>query len=374
MGRSLQVELPIDEAYVPLQTTLARSLEERPTERYRDGHAEYEERVDLGKVFRKASQLAQRGVVLLGEPGSGKTTGARQLAWRLASGQSLPEDVGLPAGTIPVLLRFRNLRRETLADKQGLRAFLEAETRCEEAPDGLDAPGPDLWNGRGGPLLWILDGLDEVVDPEMRKQVAGWVRKALDGRPEDRFLVTCRFQGYFREGVPLGPKFVEFHVRPLDDKQVQRFVRDWFGAAYGKLLGPGRRAKARAQADSDELLDILARPAYQAGHIRELCTNPLLLTILCIVFHEERKLPTGRAELYAHCVRVLLEYWRRDSVRGGVGNRPEALRCGSGPGGAGPRGVVDAPGAGPHGRTVGRTGRRGGQGPGGRGAQFRPGQ
>ena len=61
-----------------------------------------------------------------------------------------------------------------------------------------------------------------------------------------------------------------------------------------------------------ELLDILARPAYQAGHIRQLCTNPLLLTILCVVFHEERKLPTGRAELYAHCVRVFLEYWRHD--------------------------------------------------------------
>jgi predicted NACHT family NTPase len=158
MGRSLQVELPIDEAYVPLQTTLARSLEQRPTERYCDGHAEHEQRVDLGKVFRKASQLGLRGVVLLGEPGSGKTTGARQITWRLASGQSSPEDLGLPADTVPVFLRFRNLRRETLAEKQGLRAFLEAETCCDEAPDGLDAPGPDLWNGRGGPLLWILDG------------------------------------------------------------------------------------------------------------------------------------------------------------------------------------------------------------------------
>ena len=52
--------------------------------------------------------------------------------------------------------------------------------------------------------------------------------------------------------------------------------------------------------------------------MRELCTNPLLLTILCIVFHEERKLPTGRAELYAHCVRVLLEYWRQDIYESGT--------------------------------------------------------
>ena len=73
-----------------------------------------------------------------------------------------------------------------------------------------------------------------------------------------------------------------------------------------------------------ELLAILARPSYQAGHIRELCTNPLLLTILCIVFHEERKLPTGRAELYAHCVRVLLEYWRRDLYESDLGTALQA--------------------------------------------------
>ncbi|MDA1048967.1 MAG: SUMF1/EgtB/PvdO family nonheme iron enzyme [Planctomycetota bacterium] len=312
MGRSLQVELPIDEAFIPLRTTLARSLEQRETERFKEGHAEFEKDVELAEVFREASQFGQHGVILLGEPGSGKTTGARQLAWRLSSRQSLPQDLGLPAGIVPVLLRFRNLSSAMLAMKRGgLKAFLLAETYHENAPDGLDSPGNDLWNWQPG-LLWILDGLDEVIDPQARQQVSRWVQRAIGQRPQDRFLVTCRFQGYFRAGVPLGPKFVEFHVRPLTDQQVQQFVREWFAAAYAKLLGPGERAKARALDDSGALLRILAQDEYQSGHIRELCTNPLLLTILCIVFHEERKLPTGRAELYAHCVRVLLEYWRRD--------------------------------------------------------------
>jgi formylglycine-generating enzyme required for sulfatase activity len=55
--------------------------------------------------------------------------------------------------------------------------------------------------------------------------------------------------------------------------------------------------------------------------LRELCTNPLLLTILCVVFQEERKLPTGRADLYDHCVRVLLEHWRKDVYTSGLGTR-----------------------------------------------------
>ncbi|MCY2988198.1 MAG: SUMF1/EgtB/PvdO family nonheme iron enzyme [Planctomycetota bacterium] len=315
MGRSLQIELPINDAYVPLQTTLARSLDQRGMERYQEHHAEREEHVDLGQVFHQAARLGQRGVVLLGEPGSGKTTGARQIAWRLASRQCLSEDLGLPAGITPVLLRFRNLSRTALDEKYGLRTFLSDETQCAAAPDGLTAPGDDLWNGRGGDLLWILDGLDEVIDPAARQIVSRWVQDALTGRPRDHFLVTCRFAGYFRDGVALGPSFVEFHVRPLDQGQIERFVRDWFGAAYRKLLHPPTLAETRA----DKLLEVLARPAYQTGHIRELCTNPLLLTILCIVFHDEQTLPTNRAELFAICVRVLLQHWRRDLYESELG-------------------------------------------------------
>ncbi|HND53641.1 MAG TPA: SUMF1/EgtB/PvdO family nonheme iron enzyme, partial [Pirellulaceae bacterium] len=315
MGRSLQIELPIAEAFVPLRTTMARELALRPTDSPRKRLERHERDVELSRVFHEAKRLGERGIILLGEPGSGKTTGARQIAWRLASGDTRPESLGLPKGLVPVLLRFRNMSREILASKrglEGLRLFLNHETRCDGAPLDRQAAGDALWNGEGGNLLWLLDGLDEIVDPAARQTVSSWLRDAVAARPRDWFLATCRFQGYFRDGVPLGPRFVEFHVQRLSDEQVARFVRDWYGAAYGKLLGPSPQARKKAGADSDELLEILAKSEYQLGHIRELSTNPLLLTILCIVFHEERQLPTGRAELYAHCVRVLLEHWRRD--------------------------------------------------------------
>jgi formylglycine-generating enzyme required for sulfatase activity len=349
LGRSLQVDLPISEAYVPLRTVLSRSLELRPTFRAgktgnsrlnksptHDGQAADEQTesqleaqqleqlpggfdrdVELGQVFLETEKLGERGVILLGEPGSGKTTGARQIAWRLASQQIKPTDIGLPPETVPVFLRFRNLSQQAMNQTQprsleGLRQFLRAETHNAGAPDGCQDPGDELWNRSPKPLLWILDGLDEVGDAKVRQRVSQWLRQAIEDRPQDWFLVTCRFQGYFTEGVPLGARFVEFHVQPLGDEQVKRFVTDWFAAAYGKMLGAGPAAADKAAATSRDLQRILNQSEYQLGHVRELCTNPLLLTILCIVFHEERKLPTGRAELYAHCVRVLLEHWRRD--------------------------------------------------------------
>ncbi|MFM9068046.1 MAG: NACHT domain-containing protein, partial [Planctomycetota bacterium] len=277
----------------------------------------FDREVEMGQVFRETAKLGERGVIRLGEPGAGKTTGARQIAWRLASRQIEPTDIGLPTETIPVFLRFRNLSQQAMSSTQpqsleGLRQFLRAETYSPGAPDGCQHPGDELWNRSPQPLLWILDGLDEVVDAKVRQRVAQWLRQVIQERPQDWFLVTCRFQGYFTEGVPLGARFVEFHVQPLGDDQVQRFVTDWFAAAYGKMLGAGPATTEKAAATSRQLQHILAQSEYQLGHVRELCTNPLLLTILCIVFHEERTLPTGRAELYAHCVRVLLKHWRRD--------------------------------------------------------------
>ncbi|MBS0205591.1 MAG: NACHT domain-containing protein, partial [Planctomycetes bacterium] len=303
----MQIDLPIAEAYVPLRTKLVRSLEQHSTERLKDHLAEHEEDVDLADVFREADRVSLRGVVLLGEPGSGKTTGARQIAWRLASGESRPADLGLPPGITPVLLQFRKMSRTALAQKNGLKSFLRDETSCELAGPGLDDPGDALLKCDGG-LLWILDGLDEVIDPAARAKVSSWVKDAVGQRPRDRFLVTCRFAGYFRDGVSLGPQFMEFHVRALDDEQVRRFVQDWFGAAYTLLKKP-----ELASLRTSKLLEVLARPEYQTQKLRELCTNPLMLTILCIVFHDQQQdLPRDRAALYEECVGVLLQHWRRE--------------------------------------------------------------
>ena len=336
LGRSYQVDLPIEKAYVPLRTWRPRELArkeyvrpqqalgknnlpepgpelmEKPRE---EGLQEFDADVQLEKVFQESQKLGNRGVILLGEPGSGKTTGARQLAWRLASRESTPESLGLPAGIRPALLKFRNLKTELInAHPQGLsglRAFLEQETHCDGAPDGAQSAGTDLWNEPQLGLLWVLDGLDEIVDPKLRAVVAGWIRAALPARPRDWFLVTSRFQGYLGSEVTLGAKFVEFHVKPLSAEDVKEFVPKWFGVAQSKLHGPGDVAERKANADSQQLLDILARPAYRTTSIREIVSNPLLLTILCVVFHEERNLPYGRAELYEHCVKVLLQHWRR---------------------------------------------------------------
>ena len=147
MGRSFQVDLPIDDAYVPLRLVrFTRQTEQDKPERLPQGKsqkglpdtesAEFESAVEeagenraRGWMFQQCQQQNKRGVVVLGEPGAGKTTWARQLAWRLASGAASPQELGLPPGLRPVLLRLRNLTVENIAAGPSpllsLKAFLQ---------------------------------------------------------------------------------------------------------------------------------------------------------------------------------------------------------------------------------------------------------
>ena len=333
MGRSFQVDLPIDEAYVPLRMVrFTRQREQDMPERLPQGQAgkgmperesiERELTVeedganrDRRWMFRQCQQQHKRGVVVLGEPGAGKTTWARQLAWRLASGEARPEELGLAPGMRPVLLRLRNLAVEELkaglSPLRSLQAFLQRETYSDGAPAGQQDPSQQFWDDSQRGILWILDGLDEVVELTLRETVAGWIRAAVKDRPYDWFVVTSRFQGYQSDRVLLGADFLEFHVHGLSDQQVRIFIERWFAAAHRRVDGPGQVAQQKALADTSTLTKVLETAPFQAPSMREMVTNPLLLTILCVVYHEEHNLPTGRAELYQHCVRVLLDVWRR---------------------------------------------------------------
>ena len=327
MGRSFAVDLPIEDVYVPLR--LVRSEDFSPNKRDLSRISEdtddaavqmpapgSDQNIDsLAAVFQACAAQDKRGVVVLGEPGAGKTTWAKQLAWRLAAGKTAAESVGLPSGIQPVLLRLRNLEpgmiQRASDPVKALKAFLQTETSSAAAPAGEHDPTDALWNHPAG-LLWILDGLDEVVDPKLRSVVSGWIRKTLSNRTNDRFVVTSRFQGYHDPDVKLQIGFVELHVAGLSESQVDHFINRWFDAAHQRVHGITDKARQKALADRKSLTAVLKTAPYQAPSMREMVTNPLLLTILCVVYHEEHNLPTARAELYRHCVKVLLQLWRQE--------------------------------------------------------------
>ncbi|MCK5218970.1 SUMF1/EgtB/PvdO family nonheme iron enzyme [bacterium] len=301
----LKVPIDIEDIYVPLRAMV--DLRGVAEETFHDAaHAEKclrESRsgleIPLVEAFRQAETRSKKGIVILGEPGSGKTTHLKRLLlWCLRKG---PETLELPAGMLPVFLPLRDLKK---LDK-GLDAFIQDQL----ASPNLNTPkdfGERLL-GRGN-LLFLLDGLDEVANLSRREQVARWVTEAIRQQPTCRFVLTCRFAGY-SPTVHLSEDFLEMHVRPLTSDQVKGFVHNWYRIVETGLANDLEQAEGIASEKADHLVRRLRERDFRARRVFELTRNPLLLTNICLVHRHRGALPRKRARLYEECIDVLLEHW-----------------------------------------------------------------
>ena len=231
-GFKTKLRVPIDlvELYVALQAT--SDLRGHGEAGFADSRdvKEQLEREGLGRegplmeAFRLAAGVGRRGLVILGEPGSGKTTHLKRLLLRCL--QEGPESLGLPPEMVPVLLPLRGLEDP---DKETVDSFIE---RHLNAQIGLSSDFGRRLLERGT-LLLLFDGLDEVANPERREKVARWVERVLSAHPSCSPVVTCRFAGYGEQGhgraeVRLSAEFLELHIQPLRGDQTEQFIRTWY--------------------------------------------------------------------------------------------------------------------------------------------------
>src|SRR5262245_29832474 len=247
--------------------------------------------------------LAVQGVyVVIGGPGSGKTTMLRRTALWLCRGRRLPILIYL-RDHVAAILEDRPLG-DIAAGLPWLRGAIPAgwfERRLE-----------------GGRCLVMLDGLDEVADESERRKVVAWVTQQTISYSTCTFAITSRPYGY-RENPVSGASVLQ--VRRFSGEQVARFLHGWYLAIERRATGEsGPQVRARAEEKAGDLLGRLrAQPS-----LYDLAANPLLLTMIANVHRYKGALPGSRAQLYGEMCEVLL-HRRRESkgLTAGTGLRGE---------------------------------------------------
>ena len=128
--------------------------------------------------------------------------------------------------------------------------------------------------------LVLLDGLDEVIDPQTRRFVAEQV-SALMGEwtPRGvRFALSSRVVGY-RE-APVTGNAATLTVLDFGEREIHTFVRQW--ARAFEIWSAGNESPEvlrQAQAlENDVMEDVRSNPS-----VRRLAANPLMLTMLALL-------------------------------------------------------------------------------------------
>ena len=278
-------------------------------------------------------------LVILGDPGIGKSTFLNYVAWLLSrpAENALIDRMGwrLP---LPMVLRELPIRGVT--DFDGLlEAFLGREMSAPLREDDGRYLRQALAEGQA---FVLLDGIDELGDREARENLRSAVFDGMVRYPDCRWLLTSRIVGY--DEVPFDsahsrrdePPFPEEpdgelrdtithrrprgllsgrkprglrpmrpesrggqlpvrYIAPFDDRRIAAFARNW----YVRRDASASRASANA--------DHLVRAVHADESILRLARVPNLLTMMALIHRIEATLPHGRALLYERIAEAYLE-------------------------------------------------------------------
>ena len=241
-----------------------------------------------------AELLRERRAIVLGDPGAGKTTLLRYVAYCLAQSQIkdgpsefITQNPHL-AGHLPVYVRI-GLYSQHL--QQNPEATLDdyAPLGCQlfQLPMTDELLKTAMAQGR---VLFLLDGLDEIIDTTQRREVAQRVEQFARAHAQCPIIVTSRIVGY-RE-AHLSGEFSQFTIRPFEEPEIRKFAESWY-----QSLGMPNSA------------DALVNAIQGNDSIRKLASNPLLLTVIALIHHRGDKLPHHRVKLYRLAAETLVDQW-----------------------------------------------------------------
>jgi HEAT repeat protein len=310
----LRIEIEPSQRGEAADAALARLEQGREARRHREAGHFFPDELDFPDlVFERKPRSpvgkhlgVSRRLVVLGDPGGGKTTMLRWMATAYlllhkgdAAFSKVPDTDTLPNQPwIPVLIRCRELGEVDLC-----RCFTDFLTqhlnKTELLPEEATIMRAVILDRIAkGEALLLVDGLDEITNPQVRMQFCQELERTAARYPNAPIVVTSRIVGYRDMPYRMGAGFEHGVIAELNRKDKDLFAQRWVEVTEQHQPAPEKAKRVQ------ELIEAL----HSSDRIERLTGNPMLLTTLALVKRKVGKLPNRRTKLYAEAVSVLLNW------------------------------------------------------------------
>lgn len=142
--------------------------------------------------------------------------------------------------------------------------------------------------------LILFDGFDEIFDIEDKINIKNDIENFARLYDKSKVIVTSRFIGY-DEDVKLSDNFFEMSIKNFNDEQIEEYVRSWYNTE--EIDEHTREEEVKEFLSKKDELD------------RELISNPLLLSLIVLLYRNNLKLPESKLEIYESCTKTLVDKW-----------------------------------------------------------------
>ena len=303
--------IPVDllDTFVSLDITVMSSCESREFLGQKEMR-DYADRKLTPESALKRTFEKYRILLILGDPGSGKTTLVKYYAMLCLKGERHKE-LGFDEPPLVIYLPLREIE-----SKDGELCPLHECLAKWASRHYISISADTFWGWlKNRQTLVLLDGLDEISDVDKRREICNWIDDAAEGLTNARFVVTSRWTGYRKvDGIEFEFDHIRADVKDFSEEQQAEFLEKWFIAAYlrephDKKIPDDKWREGQRQRGIDRakaIVDYLAKDENRG--VRELAVVPMLLQVIAILWRERENLPQGRADLYQAALKYLLDY------------------------------------------------------------------
>ena len=241
---------------------------------------EYREWIHCGQDIKKVeienlgeSVDKYKCLILLGDPGCGKTTALENIAYQFSE----------KSDKLPVPLHLSEFDFGMLVEDFIYRGWGESLDAGHWGAKELANNLQEYLNN--GKLFLLFDALNEMPVEGYRDRCAD-LRHFIDkwSVMGNQFLVTCRILDYSEEFS--GLQRVE--IQPLNDQKIKHFLQN------------------EIPEDWHSLWQIFTNRSTREHRLLELARNPYLLTVMIDVFQEDNQLGKNRADLMRRFTQILM--------------------------------------------------------------------